>query len=86
MGDQRALCRLEQSSVELDDTHLCGKSELPSFQDDVAGVNPLEVFPLLRRHPEASRLTFFVGDPVKIVQPPVFIAQQLEVLRFHYAP
>jgi hypothetical protein len=28
------------SSVELDDAHLCGETELPSFQDDVAGVNP----------------------------------------------
>ena len=86
VGNQCTLCRLKQSRVELDDAHLGGEAELSSFQDDVAGVDPLEVFPLLRRHPEASRLTLFVGDPVKIVQPPVFIGQQLEVLRFHYAP
>ena len=86
MGNQGALRRLEQGCVELDDAHFSRETELTSFQDDVAGVDPLKVFPLLRCHPEPRWLTLFVGDPVKIVQPPVFVSQQLEVLRFHYAP
>ncbi|SAH71260.1 Uncharacterised protein [Enterobacter hormaechei] len=86
MGDQRAFSRLEQGCVELDDAHFSCETELASFQNDVAGVDPLKVFPLLRRHPEARGLALFVGDPVKVIQPPVFIGQQLDVLRFHYAP
>lgn len=62
MGDQRAFSRLEQGCVELDDAHLSCETELTSFQDDVTGVDPLEVFPLLRRHPEARWLSLFVGD------------------------
>jgi hypothetical protein len=43
VGNQGALRRLEQGRVELDDAHLSGETELASFQDDVAGVDPSSI-------------------------------------------
>jgi len=48
MGNECAAGTFEQRGVELDNADFRRETELPGFQEDVAGVYTLEVFELLK--------------------------------------